>query len=202
MKHTLRCHGFGDAGQAARSGPAMGMRRAGSRGPKPRQPTRGCGQNRRRAGTWSRIAGERKRGPGDFRGSDLAGDRGRRSFASDSGRIPKSNWGPCSTSSAAPLAGCDRAGACEDRASGALLSRSGVASKHGTLGTCSALSGTLCRSACQYSEYWLHLASRYRRFWLATHARFIMLGALRGVTGAARHACTSAVPATRLAASQ
>ena len=36
----------------------------------------------------------------------------------------------------------------------------------------------LCRLACQYSEYWLHLASRYRRFWLATHARFIVLGAL------------------------
>ncbi|MGH6804343.1 MAG: hypothetical protein ACREC3_13390, partial [Methyloceanibacter sp.] len=28
------------------------------------------------------------------------------------------------------------------------------------------------------STYWLHLASRYRRFCLATHARFIMLGAL------------------------
>jgi len=133
MKHTQRCHGFGDAGLVAQSGLAMRMHRAGSRGPKPRQPTRGCGQNRRRAGTWSRD----------------------------------------------PLAGCDRAGACEDRASGALLSRSGVASKHTTLGTCSALRGTLCREACQYSEYWLHLASRYRRFWLAPHARFIMLGALR-----------------------
>jgi len=31
MKHTLRCHGFGDAGQAARAGPATGMNRAGSR---------------------------------------------------------------------------------------------------------------------------------------------------------------------------
>jgi len=61
---------------------------------------------------------------------------------------------------------------------GALMSRSGVASKQKTLGTCSALRGTLCREACQYSKYWLHLASRYRRFWLATHARFIMLGAL------------------------
>src|SRR6188768_2995311 len=26
------------------------------------------------------------------------------------------------------------------------------------------------------STYWLHLASRYRRFWLATHARFIVSG--------------------------
>ena len=133
MKHTLRCHGFGDAGHAARSSLGMGMHLVGRRRPKPCQPTRGCGQNRRRAGTWSRD----------------------------------------------PLAGCDRAGACEDRASGALLSRSGVASKQKTLGTCSALRGTLCRESCQYSEYWLHLASRYRRFWLATHARFIMLGALR-----------------------
>ena len=58
------------------------------------------------------------------------------------------------------------------------MSRSGVASKQKTLGTCSALRGTLCRSACQYGEYWLHLASRYRRFWLAPHARFIVLGAL------------------------
>jgi len=113
-------------------------------------PKRGAGIG----GTWSRIAGERKRDrrnveqgpacgmrpwsrsearradtdptrvsgvrspkgplfrpstrPGVSRGSDLAGDRGRRSFASDSGRIPKLDWGPCSTSSAAPLAGCDR----------------------------------------------------------------------------------------------
>jgi len=40
----------------------------------------------------------------------------------------------------------------------------------------------LCREACQYSEYGLHLASRYRRFCLAPHARFIMLGALSGKT--------------------
>jgi len=140
MKHTLRCHGFGDAGQAARSGVATGMHRAGSRGPKPCQPTGGCGQNRRRAETLSR-------GPG-FRG-------------------------------------CDREGACKERViPGALMSRSGVASKHTTLGTCSALRGTLCREACQYSEYWLHLASRYRRFWLATHARFTILGALKALVSA------------------
>jgi hypothetical protein len=107
-----------------------------SREPKPRQPARGCGQNRRRTGTWSR-------GPG-FRG-------------------------------------CDRVGAFEERAIlGALLSRSGVASKHTTLGTCSALRGTLCRSACQYRKYWLHLASRYCQFWLATHSRFIVLRAPGG----------------------
>ena len=32
MKHTLRCHGFGDPGPAAWSIPATGTRRAGSRG--------------------------------------------------------------------------------------------------------------------------------------------------------------------------
>jgi len=48
---------------------------------------------------------ERKRGPGVFRGSDLGGDRGRRSFATGSGRIPKMHWGPCSASSAAPFTG-------------------------------------------------------------------------------------------------
>jgi hypothetical protein len=47
MKHTLRCHGFGNAGPAALPDLALGMRRAGSRGPKPCQPARGCGQNRR-----------------------------------------------------------------------------------------------------------------------------------------------------------
>ena len=97
MKHTLRCHGFGDAGPAARLDSAMGTRRTGRRGPKPRQPTRGCGQNRRRAEAWSR-------GPG-FRG-------------------------------------CDRAGVHRTVGIGALMSRSGVASKHTPLGTCSALHGT------------------------------------------------------------
>ena len=87
MKHTLRCHGFGDAGQAARSGLAMGMHRVGGCGPKPRQPTRGCGQNRQRAGTWSR-------GPG-FRGCDRVGaceDRViRRSHVPLRGRIQARN---------------------------------------------------------------------------------------------------------------
>jgi hypothetical protein len=41
MKHTLRCHGFGDVEHAAGSGAATGMHRAGNRGPKPCQPTRG-----------------------------------------------------------------------------------------------------------------------------------------------------------------
>ena len=70
----------------------------------------GCGQNRQRAGTWSRIAGERKRGPGVFRGSDLAGDHGRRSFASDSGRIPKTIGAPAPPRQPPRLRGCDRAG--------------------------------------------------------------------------------------------
>jgi len=54
MKHTLRCHGFGDAGPAARSGPATGMRLAGSRGPKPCQPK----------GVAARIADAPERGAG------------------------------------------------------------------------------------------------------------------------------------------
>ena len=47
MKHTLRCHGFGNAVQAALSHPALGKLRAHSHGPKPCQPQGGCGQNRR-----------------------------------------------------------------------------------------------------------------------------------------------------------
>ena len=38
MKHTLRCHGFGDVGQVALSDLALGMLGAHSRGPKPCQP--------------------------------------------------------------------------------------------------------------------------------------------------------------------
>ena len=40
MKHTLRCHGFGDAGPAKPSDSATGMHRAGSLRPKPCQPKR------------------------------------------------------------------------------------------------------------------------------------------------------------------
>ena len=133
MKHTLRCHGFGDARQTARSGLAMGMHRVGSRGPKPRQPTGGCGQNRRHAEAWSR-------GPacGDATAQACTGPRYWRAYVPLRGRIQaQTAWN---------LLHPPR---------------------------------DLCREACQYSKYWLHLASRYRRFWLATHARFIMLGAHR-----------------------
>ena len=69
-----------------------------------------------------------------------------------SGRIPKKILGPLLHLDSRPgFRGCDREGACDERAiPGALLSRSGAASKHKALGTCSALRGTLCRSACQY----------------------------------------------------
>jgi len=56
---------------------------------------------RRGAGT----AVERKRGPvffGDLTSQVVVGGGPR---ASDSGRIPNGNWGPCSTSSAAPFTG-------------------------------------------------------------------------------------------------
>jgi hypothetical protein len=45
-----------------------------------------------------------------IRGSDLEGGRRRRAVPMRriSGRIPRKTWGPCSTSTAAPLAGCDR----------------------------------------------------------------------------------------------
>jgi len=68
---------------------------------------RGCGQNRRRAGAWSR-------GP--------IGD------ATAQARVSPAH-------------------------SGALPSRSGVASRHTPPGTCSALRGTLCRAAWPYTRY-------------------------------------------------
>ena len=90
MKHTLRCHDFGgrascqvqncpNRGWVTRC--AEGQNRASPRGVAAKiadAPERGAGSPESGRGA-----------PGVFRGSDLAGDRGRRSFASDSGRIPK-----------------------------------------------------------------------------------------------------------------
>jgi hypothetical protein len=80
-------------------GPSSALRRAPVSGDATKE-----GTPKRGAGT----AGEWKRGPEVLiRGSDLEGGRGRRAVPPRliSGRIPKKSWGPCSTSTAAPLAG-------------------------------------------------------------------------------------------------
>jgi len=79
----------------------------------------------------------------------------------------------------APLAGMRPCRCRESRVDSARrVSRSGVASKQNTLGTCSALHATHRCSTCQYSGYWLHRAPRHHQFWTTTHARFIMSRAL------------------------
>jgi hypothetical protein len=177
------------------------------------------------------------------RGSDLEGGRGRRAVPLRliSGRIPKKTWGPCSTSTAAPLAGMRPRRRAQDRgywrAHVPLRGAGGTRSRGPVFGDATvepAMSASqpaqcassrsdpqrgpssslrraiqaqtawnllrpprdLCRESCQYSEYWLHLASRYRRFWLAPHARFIMLGTLRahGPGGSAGQRLDEACP--------
>ena len=77
------------------------------------------------------------------------------------------------------LRGCDREGACEDRA----IRRSNVPLRgriqaHNAWNLLRPARDTLS-AGLAISTYGLHRPSRHRQFWLATHVCFIMLGALR-----------------------
>jgi len=100
MKHTLRCHDFGEA-------PIMMLRDGNAGAVFPAIVRAQLGQDRASPqGVAATTAGAPKRGAG------------------------------------APLAGMRPRRRAQDRGKGALASRFGVASKHTTLGTCSALRGT------------------------------------------------------------
>jgi hypothetical protein len=165
MKHTLRCHGFGDVEHAAGSGAATGMHRAGNRGPKPCQPTRGLrpeSSARRSVGQGSaqRGAGARLR---DATVEPIKGASFQcRSPARLRGQIPRG--APLPPLDAPRFPGMRPRRRAQDRGYWrAHVPLRGRIQAH-TAWNLLRPPRDLCREACQYSEYWLHLASRYRRF--------------------------------------
>jgi hypothetical protein len=142
MKHTLRCHDFCSLDAPFARAPKS-MRENGYP----------VGQNRASPqGIAARIAGAPKRGAGigvTWSRDPLAGCDGeadQRRVASMpipcASRGSDPQRGPSSAPRRAPLTGMRPRRRAEDRGIGALTSRSGVTSKHTTLGTRSTLRGT------------------------------------------------------------
>jgi hypothetical protein len=182
MKHTLRCHDFGKASfMMSRGadpgrfwwkgcGEALAKIVPARKGLRPESPARRSveqGSAQRGAGTRLRDATVKPIEGASFQC---------RSHARLGGQIP--GGAPSSAPRRAPLAGMRPRRRAEDRGIGALMARSGVASKHTTPGTCSALRGTLCRSACQYRHIVAAPRFALSTILATTHARFIMLRAL------------------------
>jgi hypothetical protein len=185
----LRCHGFGDAGKVAGVSPAS-RRLRGEAASQNRASPRGVAARIGNAPERGAGSPESGRGaPAVFRGSDLGGDRGRRSFASDSGRIPKLHRVPAPPRQPHRLRGCDR-GTGRERVVSGPMRVSGVRSPEGPLFRPTTRHPSMkrlepappCtgRFVARLANIDILAAPRFAPspILAATHARFIMLGAL------------------------